>query len=112
MKLFYPVFSLGILLIPGMIGGAFYVLPAALYGVGIAVLFSTHNSLAAGHGSNFEKPAIMSLFTAIYDTGFITGAIVSGWFAHMTSLEMLFWACGLLGFIGLFTVVFSPIKEE
>jgi MFS family permease len=112
MKLSYPVFSLGILLIPGMIGGVFHALPAVLYGVGIAVLFSTYNALAASHGSESEKPAIMSLFTAIYDTGFITGAIVSGWFAHMTSLEMLFWACGIFGFIGFFTVVFSPIKEE
>jgi len=112
MKLFYPVFSLGILLIPGLIGSAFHVFPAVLYGVGIAVLFSTYNALAASHGSKSEKPEIMSLFTATYDTGFITGAIVSGWFAHMTSLKMLFWACGIFGFVGLFTVVFSPIKEE
>jgi len=112
MRLFYPVFSLGILLIPGMIGNAYHHVPALLYGVGIAVLFITYNSLAASHGSHAEKPGIMSLFTATYDAGFITGAIVSGWFAHMTNLDMLFWACGILGFLGLFTVVLLPIREN
>lgn len=112
MKLLYPVFSIGILLIPVLIGSAFHTFPALLYGIGVAVLFSTHNALAASHGSKSEKPAIMSLFTATYDTGFITGAIFSGWFAHMTSLGMLFGACGILGFIGCLVVVLLPIEEN
>lgn len=112
MRLSYPIFALGILLIPGMIGSPFHVTPAVLYGIGVAVLFSTHNALAASHGSKIEKPAIMSLFTTIYDTGFVTGAIVSGWYAHMTSLDMLYWTCGTLGFIGLCTVVLSPMREK
>jgi predicted MFS family arabinose efflux permease len=49
-----------------------------------------------------EKPAVMSAFTSVYDIGFITGAVASGWFAHRTSLEMLFFACGILGFTGIF----------
>jgi len=111
MRFSYPIFSLGILLIPGMIGDAFYLVPAILYGVGIGILFSSHNALAASHGSRIEKPAIMSIFTAIYDTGFVTGTIISGWFAHQASLEVLYWACGVLGFIGLFMVVLLPIEE-
>jgi len=111
MRFSYPIFSLGILLIPGMIGNAFYPVPAILYGVGIAILFSSHNALAASYGSRIEKPTIMSLFTATYDTGFVTGTIMSGWLAHQTSLEALYWACGVFGFIGLFMVVLLPIEE-
>ncbi len=111
MRLSYPVFALGILLVPGLIDSTLHLIPAVLYGIGVAVLFSTHNALAASHGKRIEKPAIMSLFTAIYDTGFVTGAIVSGWFAHETSLEMLFWGCGILGFLGLFVIIMLPIEE-
>lgn len=112
LRLPYPVFALGILLIPGMIRSSFFLVPAILYGIGMGLLFPAHNALAAGHGSKDQKPAIMSLFTAIYDTGFITGAVVSGWFAHLTGLDMLFVACGILGFLGFFLVILSPISNE
>ncbi|MBW2216763.1 MAG: MFS transporter [Deltaproteobacteria bacterium] len=112
MRLSYPAFALGILLIPEMIDSPFHPAPAVIYGIGVALLFSTHNALAASHGSNIEKPAIMSLFTTVYDAGFVTGAIVSGWYAHMTSLDMLYWTCGTLGFIGFCMVVVLPIKEK
>ena len=112
LRLSYPIFLLGILLIPGMIKSSLFPLPAALYGIGMGLLFPTHNALAASHGKTIEKPAIMSLFTAVYDTGFITGAVVSGWFAQQTSLDMLFWACGILGLLGLFAVIVSPMKED
>jgi len=112
LRLPYPVFALGILLIPGMIKSSFFLVPAILYGIGMGLLFPAHNALAAGHGSKDQKPAIMSLFTAVYDTGFITGAVVSGWFAHLTGLDMLFVACGILGFLGFFLVILSPISNE
>jgi MFS family permease len=112
LRSFYPVYSLGILLIPGMITSSLFVFPALLYGIGMGLLFPTHNALAAAHGHKFEKPAIMSLFTATYDTGFITGPIVSGWFAHHTSLDMLFLASGILALFGFFMVQLSPIKED
>lgn len=109
---FYPVYSLGILLIPGMITSSSFVIPALLYGVGMGILFPTHNALAAAHGRKSEKTAIMSLFTATYDTGFITGPIISGWFAHHTSLDMLFMASGIIALFGFFMVQLSPIKED
>jgi len=112
MKFSYPFLSLGILLIPGMIGLPLFSFPAVLYGAGMGILFATHNALAASHGSEIEKPATMSLFTAIYDTGFITGAVVSGWFAYQTSLEVLFLACGVFGFVGLLTVMVAPISND
>ncbi|MDY6972023.1 MAG: MFS transporter [Thermodesulfobacteriota bacterium] len=112
MRLFYPLLSLGILLIPGMVGSLFFPVSAIMYGVGMGVLFPTHNALAASHGTANEKPAIMSLFTAVYDTGFITGAVVSGWFAHHNSLNTLFWACGILGFAGFILVIKASIDNN
>jgi MFS family permease len=112
LKLPYPVFAFGILLLPGMLQSSFFLVPAILYGIGMGLLFPTHNALAAGHGSIDQKPAVMSIFTAIYDTGFITGAVVSGWFAYLTDLDMLFVACGILGFVGFLLVMISPISSE
>lgn len=111
MRFFYPFLSIGILFIPGMINSSFLPVSALLYGVGIGVLFTTHNALAADHGRHIEKPAIMSLFTAVYDTGFITGAVVSGWIAAHSSLDMLFIVTGILGLFGFLTVILSPIKD-
>jgi len=107
LRFFYPFLSLGILFIPGMIDSSFFLVPAVLYGAGIGILFPTHNALAADHGSQSEKPAIMSLFTAVYDTGFLTGAVVSGWFSAITNLDMLFLITGSLGFLGFFAVLKS-----
>jgi len=112
LKLPYPVFAFGILLLPGMLKSSFFLIPSILYGIGMGLLFPTHNALAAGHGSKDQKPAVMSLFTAIYDTGFITGAVVSGWFAYLTDLDMLFLTCGILGFVGFLLVMVSPISSE
>jgi MFS family permease len=111
MRFFYPLFSLGILFIPGMINSFYFPVAAVLYGVGTGILFPTHNALAADHGNYAEKPAIMSLFTAVYDTGFITGAIISGWVAAITNLDVLFIVTGVLGLIGLLAVTLSPIKD-
>lgn len=112
LRLSYPFFALGILLIPGMITTSFFAVAAILYGVGIGLLFPTHNALAASHGSDVEKPAVMSLFTTVYDTGFITGAVVSGWLAHKGGLDSLYWTCGVLGFIGFLIMLIAPSKEK
>ena len=76
------------------------------------LLFPTHNALAAGYGSEDEKPVIMSLFTGIYDTGYITGAVLSGWIARWTSLDTLFVTVGIFGFLGFFIAIFSPFREK
>jgi len=108
----YPLFSLSILLIPWLISSSFFPVSAFLYGVGMGLLFPVHNAPAAGHGRKTEKPAVMSLFTAVYDTGFITGAAVSGWFSHQTGVESLFMFCGLLGLAGFIMVMIAPIIEK
>jgi MFS family permease len=112
MRLAYPFFCLGIWFVPGMLQYPLFPVPAVLFGAGMGLLFAAHNALAADHGSHMEKPTIMSIFTAVYDSGFITGAVVSGWFAHLTDLNMLFRMCGILGLIGFFVVLVSPIRDK
>ena len=112
LRLSYPVLSLGVLFIPFLLTSYIFFIPALLCGAGMGLLFPVHNALAAGHGTQMEKPAVMSLFTAIYDTGFITGAVISGWLVRLSNIDMLFFIVGILGFIGFFIAMFSPIREN
>jgi MFS family permease len=107
----YPFLCLGILLVPGTIASHRFAVTALMFGAGMGLLFATHNALAATHGSFREKPAVMALFTGIYDSGFITGAVVSGWVAHLVGLDMLFIASGFFTFSGLLIAMFSPMRE-
>ena len=108
----YPFLSLSIILIPNTIPFPIFSITAILFGTGMGILFATHNALAASHGSMEEKPAVMSIFTAVYDTGFITGAVVSGWLASHIGLDMLFISSGFFAFLGLIVAMFSPMKER
>lgn len=112
LRLAYPLFALGLLLIPGLIGSWPYLLPAILCGAGMGLLFPAHNALAAGYGTREQKPAAMSFFTSVYDTGFITGAVFSGWLAQMWNLDGLYIATGGIALGGLLIVLFSPIRER
>jgi len=112
LKLAYPLLALGLLLVPGLVGSWPYVLPAFLCGAGMGLLFPAHNALAAGYGAGRQKAAAMSFFTSVYDTGFITGAVFSGWIAQVWSLEGLFMFSGCIALGGLLIVLFSPIRES
>ena len=96
----------------GLVGSWPYVLPAFLCGAGMGLLFPAHNALAAGYGAGRQKAAAMSFFTSVYDTGFITGAVFSGWIAQVWSLEGLFMFSGCIALGGLLIVLFSPIRES
>jgi MFS family permease len=111
LKFAYPLLALGLLLVPGLVGSWPYVLPAFLFGAGIGLLFPAHNALAAGYGAGRQKAAAMSFFTSIYDTGFITGAVFSGWVAQSWSLKGLFMFTGCIALGGLLIVLFSPIRD-
>lgn len=112
LKFAYPLLALGLLLVPGLVGSWPYVLPAFLCGAGMGLLFPAHNALAAGYGAGRQKAAAMSFFTSVYDTGFITGAVFSGWIAQVWSLEGLFMFSGCIALGGLLIVLFSPIRES
>ncbi len=112
LKLSYPFFSAGLLLIPLLIKQSLFFIPACLVGLAMGCLFPVHNALAAAHGSNLEKPAVMSVFTSVYDTGFITGALLSGLAAQFMGIERLFTLTGLLAAVGFIFVLFAPISEH
>ncbi|HOP46677.1 MAG TPA: MFS transporter [Desulfobacteraceae bacterium] len=108
----YPFFAIGISIIPTFMKSSFFLIPALLYGLGVGFLFPPLNALAAGFGSEAEKPETMSVFTVVYDSGFITGAVISGWIASITSLDILFLSCGIFGAVGFLVVILFPIKSK
>ncbi len=111
LRLFYPALALGLLLLPVFSGRGTMWFPALLFGTGMGFLFPGHNALAADHGEQGDKPAVMALFTAVYDSGFITGAVVSGWIAEWTGLKGLFYVTGGIALAGFILCLFCPIRE-
>ena len=111
LRLFYPVLALGLLLLPPFLGRSGQWMPALLFGLGIGFLFPAHNALAAGYGERDEKPGVMALFTAVYDSGFISGAVVSGWIAAGLGLDGLFYATGGMALLGFVICLAAPIRE-
>ena len=112
LKLFYPPFALGLFLLPVLLGPAGGFAPALLFGAGMGFLFPVHNALAAGHGAPGEKASVMALFTAVYDSGFISGAVASGWIAGRIGLDGLFFATGGLAILGFIVCLAAPIRED
>jgi len=112
MRICYPVLVAGTALIPAAMGRDMSLLSAVLFGAAMGILFPAHNALAADHGTMEEKPAVMSLFTATYDTGFVTGTMVSGWVAQHTGLAYLFIVTSVVAFAGFLVVVIAPIREK
>lgn len=111
LRLFYPVFALGVLFLPLFLGRFEVWVPAILFGAGMGFLFPAHNALAAEHGGPDEKPAVMALFTAVYDSGFITGAVVSGWIAARLGLDGLFYTTGAMAAVGFLICLTAPIRK-
>ncbi|MEJ2023605.1 MAG: MFS transporter, partial [Deltaproteobacteria bacterium] len=107
----YPLLALGLFLIPDFIDTWLFLLPAILCGAGMGLLFPAHNALAAGYGNQEEKPASMSFFTSIYDTGFITGAVFSGWIGQVWDLDTIFFVTGGIAVAGLLIVLLAPIRK-
>lgn len=112
LRMCYPVLGAGIVLVPALIGTNLGILPAFLFGAAMGLLFPAHNALAADHGTIEEKPAVMSLFTATYDTGFVTGTMLSGWVAQHTDLNGLFTLTSALAIVGFLVALLAPINEK
>ncbi|MFP4036767.1 MAG: MFS transporter [Desulfobacteraceae bacterium] len=109
MRFFYPPFALGIFLVPYLLGGPGGLGAAVLFGAGIGFLFPTHNALAGGYGAAGDKATVMAVFTAVYDSGFISGPVVSGWIASRVGLDGLFHITGLLAAAGfVVSLISSP----
>ena len=112
LHLCYPLLIAGLFILPGSIGTKLSFAPALLFGSAMGFLFPAHNALAADHGGMTEKAGVMSLFTAVYDTGFVTGAVVSGWISQQIGLAHLFLITGSMAIGGFGIALFSPIKRD
>jgi MFS family permease len=111
MKVSYVSFGFGICAIPLISHPTAFYASAFLYGAGLAFLFPAAVALAADQAKKPEElPGMMSLATAIFDIGFISGSVISGWFADLFSLDLLFLGVGAFSFIG-FALMYSPIEE-
>jgi len=111
MKSSYLFFGVGVCSIPYIsYSPAFYV-STLLYGAGLAFLFPAAIALSADQAEKPEElPGMISLATAVLDLGFISGSVISGWFADLFSLDILFISVGALSFVG-FALMFTPIEE-
>jgi len=111
MKSSYLLFGIGICSIPYISYPPAFYLSTLLFGAGLAFLFPAAIALAADQAEKPEElPGVMSLATAVFDLGFISGSLISGWFAEIFSLDILFISVGALCFIG-FALMFTPIYE-
>ena len=111
MKGSYLFFGIGICSIPLISHPPAFYLSTLLYGAGLAFLFPAAIALAADQAERPEElPGMMSLATAVFDLGFISGSVISGWFADLFSLDILFMSVGALSFVG-FLLMFTPIHE-
>jgi len=77
------------------------VISAFLNGVALAIIYAALNSWASNFGSGRQKSFFMAAFTATYDTGFITGTILSGIFAKYYGLRNLFFLASSIAFFSL-----------
>ncbi|UCE83740.1 MAG: MFS transporter [Deltaproteobacteria bacterium] len=111
MKGSYVFFGAGICLIPLISHSPAFYASSLLYGTGLAFLFPAAIALAADQAKRLEElPGMLSLATATFDMGFISGSVLSGWFADLFTLDILFFTVGALSFVG-FALMFSPIHE-
>ena len=111
MKVSYVLFGAGICFIPLISQPLVFYASTLLYGAGLAFLFPAAIALAADQAERSDELAgMMSLATAVFDLGFISGTVLSGWFADLFSLDTLFLSVGVLSFVG-FALMYAPIHE-
>ncbi|HDR14051.1 MAG TPA: MFS transporter [Desulfobacteraceae bacterium] len=89
LRVFLPIMALSVAGIPRLIGSPYWPLPALAFGISLGMLFPVLNAMAAGVTPVYAA-ASMAVFTAVYDGGFITGPVLSGWMAESTTLPAAF----------------------
>jgi predicted MFS family arabinose efflux permease len=99
LRVFLPIMALSVAGIPYLIGSQYWPLPALAFGVSLGMLFPVLNSMAAGITPAYAA-ASMAVFTAVYDGGFITGPMISGWVAAATTLPAAFTTAALICGVG------------
>ncbi len=112
LKIFYSIFTADMFIIPFLMVFKSGIIPAVLFGIALGFVFPSLNAIAAGFGHPADKPKVMSLFTAVYDTGFISGAMISGWIGNLFNMDMIFYSSAIIGLTGLIPILLNRIKSH
>jgi predicted MFS family arabinose efflux permease len=109
LRAFLPIMALSVAAIPTLIASQYWPLPALAFGVSLGMLFPVLNAMAAGITPAYAS-ASMAVFTAVYDGGFITGPVISGWVAESSALPSAFTTAALIAGAG-FVVSITAFRK-
>ena len=108
----FGLLGAGMLLITQMHHSAFIYIAAILsYGIGLGYLYPGMNALAVDQAEPPQRAIMMSLFTAVFDSGFMLGAVLSGFLAALLELQNMFLLIGLSPFLGVYLVTRPKLLE-
>lgn len=108
----FLIFAFGLSFIPRIGTIRLFYLCAIFYGVGMGLLYPLLNVLAADQAADEEMPAAMGVFTGVFDAGFITGSMLSGWFADLFSLSWIFYFGSMAAILGAVVTLFLPLYNQ
>lgn len=109
LRIFLPVMALSLAATPRLMASTYWPFPALAFGLSLGMLFPVLNAMAAGSSPGLSA-ASMAVFTAVYDTGFITGPVVSGWTAEIAGLPAAFDVAALTGAVA-FAVAVAAFRN-
>jgi predicted MFS family arabinose efflux permease len=99
LRVFLPIMALSVAGIPTLLASPYWPIAALAFGVSLGMLFPVLNAMAAGATPAYAA-ASMAVFTAVYDGGFITGPVLSGWVAESAALPAAFTTAAFIGGAG------------
>ncbi len=107
----FVIFAIGLAMVPGIKRLPIFILCTLLYGAGMGILYPLLNVLAVDQATAEEMPALMTVFTGVFDAGFISGSVLSGWLADQFSLPWIFYFGAVVAAMGAFLTWLFPLDK-
>ncbi|RLB06090.1 MAG: hypothetical protein DRG83_01100 [Deltaproteobacteria bacterium] len=108
----FIIFAIGLVLVPGIKSTIVFFCCTILYGAGMGLLYPLMNVLAVDQANPEEMPVLMTIFTGVFDAGFITGSVLSGWLADQFSLSWIFYFGAAVATVGAFLTRIFPLDQS
>jgi len=109
----FLLLGIGMLLMSlGLYSTHLYLISSILYGTGLGYLYPGLNALAVDQAEPEERAIVMSLFTAVVDSGLMLGAVVSGFLADNFGLARMFTIVGSVALLGMVIITRRPVYEN
>ncbi len=105
----FVIFAVGLALVPGIKNTTTFLACTLLYGAGMGLLYPLLNVLAVDQATQEEMPALMTVFTGVFDAGFISGSVLSGWLADQFSLSWIFYFGAAIAAVGALLTWLFPL---